>query len=166
VVAGRLGSGWRDVLKELRQALADTIAEAMPEARVLPYPPLAINIPASGVFAYVQPDPSQYVGAWRSFSTGGMGEVRLNVVFVTADTENAERDIDRIDDLIDPLSTASNVFGAVQADPTLGVTAFEVTATPLLDDVGAGQREIRGDGDMQITVYELILPVRVLVKRS
>lgn len=154
------------MLSELRNALANVVQEAMPEARVRAFPPLAVDIPASGVFAYVQPDPSQYVGAWRSFTSGGMGEVRLNVVFLTADTENAERDIDRIDDLIDPLSTAPNVFGAVLADSTLGITAFEVTATALLDDVGAGQRDIRGDGDTQITVYELILPVRVIVKRS
>lgn len=154
------------MLKELRNALAVVVQEAMPEVRVKPYPPLAIDIPASGLFAYVQPDPSSYVSAWRSFTAGGRGEVRLNVVFVTADTANAERDIDRIDDLIDPLSTAPNVFGAVLARPTLGITAFDVAAVAMLEDVGGGQRDIRGEGDMQVSVYEVILPVQITVERS
>jgi hypothetical protein len=71
---------------------------------------------------------------------------------------------DTLDDLIDPASDGINVFGAIMADRTLGITAFEATAVPLLTAVSAPTRVSEADGS--VTFYELILPVQVLVQRS
>lgn len=152
------------MLKELRQALADTIASGMAEveARVLPYPPKAIDMPPSGIHVHVAPD-SSYVAPWLTFSAQGRAEVRYSIVCTTTDGNPAVA-WDRLDDLIDPMSTAPNVFGAVLADRTLGVSDFQVSATPLLEAVESAQRVSEADGS--VTYYEVTLPVQVIVQRS
>jgi hypothetical protein len=152
------------MLKELRRALADTIAEGAPNLRVLPEPPKSADVPTNGdLFAYVQPaDP--YVEAWLSFSNGGRGTVNLEVVILVPE-DNAERAWERLDDAIDPLSDASNVFSSVLGAPTLGVptTDFDVNAVPLLDPVQSPRVVEFAEGAARF--YELTLPVRVTVER-
>lgn len=152
------------MLKELRQALADTIADSLAEleARVVAFPPKSIDMPPSGIFVYVQPD-TAYVTAWQTFSAGGRGTVRFSVVCLVTDGNPAVA-WDRLDDLVDPLSTAPNVFGAIYANPDLGVSSFEAQATALLEDVQTAQRISEADGS--VTFYELTLPVQVIVQRS
>lgn len=152
------------MLSYLRKSLADTIdAGLRGQARVFAYPPLKVDMPATGAFVYVQPDPNEYVMAWTTFTTGGRAEIRYEIHILCPD-DNPARRWDQLDDLIDPVSDGVNVFGAILADPTLGVTAFEVTATPLLGSVSAPGR--MSEADNSVTFYELILPVHVIAKRS
>jgi hypothetical protein len=153
------------MLAEVRRALAAQIEVGMgPLApRVLAYPPKKIDIPTSGLHVYVQPDPDEYVAAWQTFGTGGRGQVNF-VVVCTIPDDSPERAWDRLDDLIDPLSTAPNVFGAILLDQRLGLPSMVECATPLLGGVRSAQRVSEADG--AVTFYELTLPVAVIVKRS
>lgn len=153
------------MLRELRHALADAVAAGMSEleARVQAFPPKAMDVPPSGIFAFVQPA-STYVTPWMSMSITGYAQVDFEVVIRTTDGEPGAA-WDLLDDLIDPQSDAPNVFGAILADRTLGLAG--VDAAPLLDAVSAGVRDgIAGDGGPVVTFYEVTLPVRVTVQRS
>lgn len=154
------------MLATLRQALADTISDQVSNLRVVPAPPKAVDMPTNGdLFAYVQPD-DPYVETWQSFSNGGRGLVRFQVVILCPDDANPDRPWERLDDAIDPLSGADNVFAAIRSTPALGIdpSEFEAQATPLLDAVQAPRRVAEADG--QVIYYELILPVQVMVQRS
>lgn len=152
------------MLADLRKALADTIASGMApsDARVLAYPPKSIDMPSSGIHVHVAPD-DPYVEAWQSFSVTGRAMVRYSVVITITDGR-ADVAWDRLDDLVDPMSTSPNVFGAIAASPTLGVTAFQVDAKPLLEAVSSAQRVAEADGS--VTFYEVTLPVQCIVQRS
>lgn len=132
-------------------------------ARVLAYPPTKLEL-ANGLHVYVQPDPSEYVQAWTTFGSGGRGTVMFMVVLHCA-SDDPESVADVLDDLIDPLSDAVNVFRAIRDSPTLGIDAseFEVGAVPLLSAVGAP--EDISESDASIRLYRLTLPVSVTVTR-
>lgn len=154
------------MLARLREALAETIGQNVSNLRVVDSPPKAVDIPTNGdLFAYVSPD-DPYVEAWQSFSAGGRGLIRFQVVILCADDANPSRPWGRLDDAIDPLSAGDNVFGAIYGNPQLGIDAaeFQAQATALLDAVQAPRRVSEADG--QVTYYELILPVQVMVQRS
>jgi hypothetical protein len=152
------------MLSDLRKALADTIQSGLQgAARVYAYPPLKIDMPSTGVHVYIEPDGNDYLEAWGSMSTAGRGTVRYQIVLHCPD-DNPARRWDQLDDLIDPLSTSPNVFGALYANPTLGITGFQAQVTAYLSSVSAPTRVSEADGST--TFYELRLPVQVIVQRS
>jgi hypothetical protein len=154
------------MLKEIRHALAATIAESV-NGRVKSCPPGSVDMPSDGsLFAYVAPDADAYVAPWLTFSVTGHAELRFRVVVLRSDTGNPERDFDALDDAIDPQSTAPNVFGAILTQPDLGLPAstYSVSAAPLLEAVDGPRRLVEADG--QVTYYEVVLPVQVIVQRS
>lgn len=155
------------MLADLRQALADTIKDGMPEARVLAAPPVSLAnlFPPSGVLIYLRPA-AEYVSPWMTFSTAGRGVVNLDVVVncVPSDGDSAEPTWRALDDAVDPISTSGSVFAAILDNPTLGVTAFECQAQPELSGVQGGDVFVDADGNQ--VRYEVVVPVQITVKRS
>ena len=150
------------MLSEVRKALADTIRVGAGQARVLEYPPYTLDMPTVGVHIYVQPDES-YVQPYMTFSASARAQIDYQVV-VHVPADNPARAADAADDLIDPMSTATNVFRAITDNPTLGITTFDVAATPLLGAVQAPEPVLEADGNVRF--YRLLLPVQVIVQRS
>ncbi len=151
------------MLAEVRKALANVIAEGMSQvdAKVEAHPPKALQ---AGVYVYVQPDPASYLAAWRSFGDNGRCEINYQVVVCVPDNGNPAAAWDQLDELLDPLSSAPNVFGAVRESADLGVPGIEATAAPLIEDVPGPQLTSVADGS--VTYYEMALPVRVIAQRS
>ena len=151
------------MLKELRKALANTIEVVLGgQAVVLAYPPNSIDMPRTGTHLFIQPAPT-YVQPYMTFSASARAQVDLQVVVHIA-ADNPEEAADHADDLIDPMSDGVNVFRAVTDDRTLGISDFQVTATPLLDAVEAPEPVLEADGTVRF--YRLVLPVQIIVQRS
>lgn len=153
------------MLKELREGLAQTLQIGMPEARVLPCPPITLDWPDSRLLVWVQPAPT-WVEAWMSMSDTGRATVNLEVVVTVPapDGADAEPTYAALDDAVDPLSTGTSVFAAIQADPTLGISDFQVSSVAMLEVVTAP--EVASIGEANAVRYVAVVPVKITVQRS
>lgn len=153
------------MLKELRQALRDTLEAGMPEARVLAAPPAVLEWPSSNLLVWVQPaDP--WIDAWLTMSTNGRGVVNFDVVVTVpaSDQDDSDPSYAALDDAVDPLSDAGSVFAAILADPSLGVTSFQVSSVSMLGGVAAP--DVTTVGDVNAVRYVAVVPVQITVQRS
>lgn len=152
------------MLAEVRRALADTIAAGLPGARVVPYVPNKVDIPSTGVHVFIAPRRDDWVDTWLSFSNAGRGTLHFDVIVDISAQVSPESAADLLDALADPISTSGSVFAAIMANRTLGVTAFQVDAVPLLEPL-AGPVKV-ADADGSVVYWELTVPVSVTVQRS
>jgi hypothetical protein len=162
------------MLKELRQALADTLGDGLAGvALVVPYKPGFIEWPTqSPVVVFLRPDPGEYVSPWLTFSQSGRGTVNLEVVATIPYTDNAADpgpDFDALDDIVDPISGSRSIFaaligtdgGPVALDLASGNQAsVQVASAPVQ---GA---QLVQDADNALVRYEVVVPVQVIVQRS
>lgn len=153
------------MLRELREGLAQTLQVGMPEARVLPAPPIVLDWPDSRLLVWVQPS-ATWCEPWLSMGHGGRGTVYFDVVVTVPapDGDDSDATYAALDDAVDPLSSGTSVFAALEADPTLGITAFEVTSVSMLEGVSAP--EVATIGDANAVRYVAVVPVKITVQRS
>ena len=160
------------MLAEVRHALAETLAAGMPEARVYDHPPMVIDWPESGLVVYVQPSDGEYLAPWLTMSRQGRATVGYDVVvtipMAAEHVSDAGPEWDALDAAVDPVSTASSVFGALVGTTgqgvDLGLSEFAAVATPGLTAVQSAR--FVQDAGGAVTRYEVLVPVSVVVVRS
>lgn len=154
------------MLAELRQALADTLQEGMPTARVLPAPPASLDWPESNLLVWVQPADNWIEQAWVTFSTSGRATVNFDVVVTVPpwDGTDTEPTYAALDDAVDPLSTGETVFAAINANADLGITDFQVDTVAMLESVTAPQ--VVAIGESNAVRFVAVVPVKLTVQRS
>jgi hypothetical protein len=159
------------MLKELRQALADKLAETIPTL-IVPYRPTFYEWPSTDpVIIFLRPD-ADYVAPWLTFSQAGRGVVNLEVVATIPLTDNAADpgpDWDALDDVVDPISTSGSIFGALvgangQAVSLTLASGHEATVQAASAPVQGAQ--LVRDADDALIRYEVVVPVQVTVQRS
>ena len=161
------------MLAEVRHALAETLAQGMPEARVYDHPPAVIDWPESGLVVYVQPSDGEYLAPWLTFSRQGRGTVGYDVVvtipMAAEHVSDAGPEWDALDAAVDPVSTSSSVFGALVGTEgqgvDLGLADFDAVASVAVSSSIQSARFVQDAGGV-VTRYEISVPVQVIVQRS